>query len=48
MLEKLKTTLPPIRWFVGVVVSALVLIWFWGPIWDFIGAIAAKAKGLFG
>ena len=47
MLDKLKTVYPPFKWFLGVVVSALVLIWFWKPVWAFLGAICAKAATLF-
>lgn len=47
MLEKIKSMYPPFKWALGLVVSALVLIWFWHPVWGFIGAIAAKADKLF-
>ena len=47
MLDKLKTLLPPFKWAISLVVSALVLIWFWAPVWDFVGALASKAKSLF-
>lgn len=47
VFDKLKTFVAPVKWMVGTVVSALVLIWFWHPIWGFVGAIAAKADKLF-
>lgn len=47
LLEKLKTFAAPVKWVVGTVVSALVLIWFWHPLCGAVIAIAQKADKLF-
>jgi hypothetical protein len=47
MFEKLKALGGPAKWVIGSVISAIVLIWFWHPVWQFAEALAKKADGVF-
>lgn len=48
MFDKIKASLPaPVGWVVGWIVTALVLLFFWTPVWNFVIEIATKARDLF-
>lgn len=48
MLDKLRQGMAPFGKIIGIVVTALVLIFFWHPIMHFLQEILTKADGLFG
>ena len=47
MFDKLQPLAAPVKWIVATALSAVVLIWFWHPIWQFLGALCAKADSVF-
>lgn len=48
MFDKVKAAIPaPAMHLVGWIVTALILLFFWHPVWQFLGSICDKADALF-